>query len=383
VLGVRSVLSPSLKRSEIRTAVVERGSVDAVIQSSGRVIPEFEQVISCPYDSRIIKVIAEPGEQLVPGQKLLLLDDRLIELEIERLNDEIALKRNQREQLELEIARQLDEMKSERDILSLELEFQEAKTEQVKALEKIYAATAWSVKQAELEEEIKHLKKDQHLRNISRLLDTNKKKIEGLQIEMRLLHQQLRKVEDQINHATVKSNMEGVLVWIASEEGATLRQGQILARIANLERFRIEATVSDLNSARLSTGMAAKINVNNSILKGTVHNILPNIEGGIITLIIQLKNPSHINLRSNLSVDVNIVTESHDEVIRVKKGPFINGPGDQYVFVINGNRAIRREVKIGIAGIEFYEVTSGLSEGAEVILSGTENIIHMQQIRIK
>jgi len=382
-LGIRSILAPTLSIAKIRTTVVERGSVDAVILSSGRVVPEFEQVISCPFDSRIVKVEAEPGVQLKSGQNLLLLDDRLIRLDIDQLQDEIALKTNQREQLELEIDRQLDEMNSVKDILSLELKFQEAKTEQVKALEKIYAATAWSVKQAELEEEIKHLKKEQNLREISRLLESNKKRVEGLQIEMRLLQQQLRKVEDQINRATVKSNMEGVLVWIASEEGATLRQGEILARIANLEKFRIEATVSDLNSARIAVGMAVKVKANTQILSGNIHNILPKIEGGIITLIIQLDNPSHDRLRSNLSVDVYIITESREDVLRIKKGPFVNGPGEQEVFVIEDNKAIRKKATIGIAGMDFYEVIDGLQMGETVILSGTDDYIHLDTIRIK
>ncbi|MBT7619266.1 MAG: efflux RND transporter periplasmic adaptor subunit [Calditrichaeota bacterium] len=382
-LGIKSMLTPTLSIDKIRTAVVDRGSVDAVILSSGRVVPEFEQVISCPFDSRIVRVESEPGTQLTPGHNLLLLDDRLIRLDIDRLQDEIALKHNQREQLELEINRQLDEMNSEKDILSLELKFQEAMTEQVKALEKIYAATAWSVKQAELEEEIKKLKKEQNLREISRLLESNKKRVDGLQIEMRLLQQQLRKVEDLINRATVKSNMKGVLVWIASEEGATIRQGEILARIANLERFRIEATVSDLNSARIAVGLAVKVKANNEILNGNIHNILPNIEGGIITLIIHLADPSHNNLRSNLSVDVYIITESRDDVLRVNKGPFVNGPGEQEVFVIEDTRAIRRKATIGIAGMDKYEVIDGLQEGETVILSGTDDYNHLETIRIK
>ena len=48
VWGLRSALSNSLQRSEIRTAVVERGDVDNTIQASGEVQPELEQVITSP-----------------------------------------------------------------------------------------------------------------------------------------------------------------------------------------------------------------------------------------------------------------------------------------------------------------------------------------------
>ena len=47
------LLRPSVKRSSIRTAVVDQGPVDACLSATGTVVPETEQVLSSPVDARL------------------------------------------------------------------------------------------------------------------------------------------------------------------------------------------------------------------------------------------------------------------------------------------------------------------------------------------
>src|SRR5262245_7934254 len=63
-LWLPGLLSPSLSRDRIRTAVVERGAVDATISATGLVVPAVEQLITSPVDARVLRVLERPGARL-------------------------------------------------------------------------------------------------------------------------------------------------------------------------------------------------------------------------------------------------------------------------------------------------------------------------------
>ena len=47
------------------------------------------------------------------------------------------------------------------------------------------------------------------------------------------------------------------------------------------------------------------------------------------------------------------------------------GSGTVYVFVVNGDQAIKRTIKIGVVGDRYAEVLEGLNENQKVVTSGT------------
>ena len=124
----------------------------------------------------------------------------------------------------------------------------------------------------------------------------------------------------------------------------------MIARIADLRTFRVDATVSDVHTKNLVTGMPVVIRVNEEdTLAGAVSTILPNIENGIITFRVTLADKSHTLLRPNLRVDVLVVTDRRPRALRAAQGPFSEGDGFRNVFVVRGDRAIRTPIALGLA----------------------------------
>jgi len=56
-------LQPSVKRDRIRTAFVEKGEMSSTLDASGLVVPEFEQTLTAPMATRVVRVSGEslPG----------------------------------------------------------------------------------------------------------------------------------------------------------------------------------------------------------------------------------------------------------------------------------------------------------------------------------
>src|SRR4051812_4563443 len=78
-------LRPSIRKSSIQTARVERGTVDATLQASGSIVPAGEQVVSSPVEARVLRIIRRPGDRVRAGDELMALDTSQTRLEVDRL----------------------------------------------------------------------------------------------------------------------------------------------------------------------------------------------------------------------------------------------------------------------------------------------------------
>jgi HlyD family secretion protein len=81
-----------------------------------------------------------------------------------------------------------------------------------------------------------------------------------------------------------------------------------------------------------------------------------------------------------MEVELQIVTQKKDSVIRVKNGPVFNRNRQQDLFVIKTDRAVREEVTVGLIGTEYVEIVAGLFPGDSVIISDISQSRHKREI---
>ena len=376
-------IQPSISKNRIRTAKVDSGPIEATISASGTVVPEFEQIITSPIDTRVIKVLKRAGTALRKGDQIISLDVTELALALEKVNEELALKQNRQAQLKLDLERTLNDLQSQLQVKKLRMEFLNSSAEQQKRLFEIGAGSKEQVRQAKLEEEIAAIELMQLENSIQNTRHSLQAQQEGLVLETKILQNKKTKIQGQLILASTKAERDGVLSWVVSSEGATIRKGEVVARIADLNTFRVQATVSDVHATRLATGLLVKVKINDDYLAGSVSNVLPTIENGIITLLIDLEDKSSRLLRSNLRVEVFIITANKEKTLRMKKGAFVSGEGTHEVFVVRDNVAVKTTVRLGISSFDAYEVVDGLAEGDEVIISDMRDYAHLKEVKVK
>lgn len=378
-----SLITPSLSRTRIRTAVVDSGPIESVTSASGTVVPEVEGVVSTPIDARVVSILKRPGAELRKGDPIVVLDTAASQLEIERLDGAITLKKNAQHQVELELERTLMDLQARVDAKRLDLQSLGSKTAQNRKLGAAGLLSADAVHDSELTEAKSRIELEALESAMRNSKVTSKAKLAGLDLEMQTLIGERDEARRQLELATMTSDRDGVLTWVVAEEGATLTRGAIVARIADLGSFRVDATISDVHAQQLSVGLPVRVKIGDDLLPGVVSNVLPAIQNGTITLSVRLDDPSNPLLRSNLRVDVLIVTDRRESALRIRKGAFATASGSVEAFVISGNRADRRTVRLGMSGVDSYEVVDGMSEGDEVIVSDTRDIAPFKSVTIK
>jgi HlyD family secretion protein len=378
------LLRPTLARDEIRTAVVEPGAVEATLSATGTVVPEVEHVLSSPIDARVLRVHLKPGARIEPGTTILDLDVAESRLALEKLVEQVHLKRNEERRQRLALDRTLTELKSRAALAAIDVKSYRIKLDQVTRLRASGLVSDDDVREAQVSLEKAEVGLADARAAIANTESAHSAELEDLDLETAMLVKERDQAARQLELATARADRGGVLTWVVEEEGAAVRRGDVLARVADLSSFRVLTTLSDVHAQRVAVGMPARVLVNGeATLAGRVSRILPTIKDGVMTLVVALEEKSSPLLRANLRVDVFVVTDRRASALRVERGPFASAEGEHDVFVVRGDRAVRQRVRIGLVSFEYVEVREGLFAGDKVIVSDMRDYAHLSEVRLK
>ncbi len=157
----RRSLGSTMESSRIRTGTVQRGDVENTLSATGEVIPAYEQIITSPIRASIKSVLLTPGTRIEPGQRIVELDKSLTQIEFERYQDQLALKKNSIEQLRMRLNKNLFDAEINDKIKLLNINKLRADLEDARRLEKVGGGTKEDITRAENALKIAELEKKQ------------------------------------------------------------------------------------------------------------------------------------------------------------------------------------------------------------------------------
>ena len=376
-------LRPAVEREEIRTAKVERGPVEGIVEASGTVIPAFEGALSSPVEARVEKILKRPGETVRAGEEILRLDTSSARLSVERIEDQLARKINEQRQLRLTLESNLINLRGQIERGELDAQVFAQRAEQNRKLRENGLVSEQNLKASEIEARKAQIELAQLKASVQSAQRSTDAQLDGVELDLQTLRKERDDAARLLQLATTRSDRSGVLTWVIPQEGVTVPRGEVIARIADLDSFRVNATVSDIHSSRLRPGQVVRVMLDGQPLNGRLAAIDPTIENGAVKFHVDLDDARNSKLRNNLRVDVLVVTDARATTLRLRKGPFAQGEGTESVFVVQGDHAVRRPVRFGLSGYEYFEVLDGLDEGEEVILSNMQDYQHLERVNFK
>jgi HlyD family secretion protein len=376
-------LRPSVAREQIRTGTVDRGPVEGIVEASGTVVPAFEGVISSPVEARVEKVLKRPGDLVKAGDPILALDTSAGRLDLGKIEDQLAKKANEQQQLRITLEKSLNDLRGQIEAQKLDAEASGYRAEQNQKLRAEGLVSETTFKAAEVEAKKARIQLAQLQAAVEEARRSTAAQLQGVELDLATLRKERADAQRLLDLATTRSDRAGVLTWVVPQEGATVRRGDVIARIADLDSFRVEGTVSDVHSSSLHPGQPVRVKLDDQTLDGRLASIDPTIENGAVKFKVDLADARNPKLRNALRVDVLVVTDERASVLRVPKGPFAQGGQTEEVFVVQGDRAVRRRVRLGVTGDEYYEVLDGLAPGEVVIVSDMKDYTHLEKVALK
>jgi HlyD family secretion protein len=193
----------------------------------------------------------------------------------------------------------------------------------------------------------------------------------------------LRELGRKLQQAGITATRDGVVTWVNKNIGSSITQGEVLARFADLGSFKVSGKISDTYLDQVRIGMPVIIKINDSTTRGSISNIDPSVQNGIISFDIALNERNNKLLRPNMKVDVFPVTSSLDNIIRVQNGPAFTGAVTQDIFVLQDGKASKRTVNIGLSNFDYVEIKNNVKPGEIVITTDLSRFKNSKEIIIK
>ena len=380
----RSLLQTSVEAARIRVATADIGPVENTLSATGEVIPAFEQVITSPIRASVRRVILTPGTRVRPGQAILELDKSLTQIEYEKLKDQLALKQNGIEQLRLKLNKNLYDADINDQIKALNINKLAAEVEDTKRLLKVGGRTQEDVTRAENALKIALLEKKQLENDLTYNRQSMGASLKETQLQAQIEATNLKVLDHKLKQADIVADRAGVLTWVNDHVGSAVNEGEMLAKLADLGSFRVDGSASDAYADQLKSGLPVIVKINETNLRGTITQVKPSVQNGVMQFAVQLDDNRHASLRPNMKVEIFIVTNSSPRAVRVANGPAFKGKRRQYVYVMNSPTvAERREVEVGLSSFDFIEIKSGLQAGEKVIITDLSEYEHLERITIE
>ncbi len=356
----------------ISTGTVARGEFNDYIRISGQVAPMTTIQIS-PLEGGVVQdIVTEEGSRVKKDDVILVLSNENLDLQILNAEADLAEKENILRNTMISMEQQ--KLNVEQEKLQLQVEVRRCKRayEAQKSLyeEKLIAKEAWLKAEEDYLLAVDRLQLVQHRAKQDSLY-------RGVEIEqmreslgnMRLNMQMIRKRKDNL---TIKAPIDGELGLLDVVLGQSIGSGARIGQINNLDSYKIEAQIDEHYIDRVNAGLDAVFERQNEKFHAVIRKVYPEVRDGKFKADFKFDGQQPENIRSGQTYYLNLQLGQPEEAVLLPRGSFYQKTGGKWIYVLsdNGEKAIKREIRIGRQNPQYYEVVEGLQPGEKVIVSG-------------
>jgi HlyD family secretion protein len=365
------------------TGKVDSGAVVYTLDAQGVVVPENEVFLRAYSSGVIKKIINSPGSHIKAGDVILLLETDQTKTNIENATDQLEVMKNNlwknrlnatSTKVDLEYNMEMKKL----NITSLKSDL--ADQEQLLEVGGISPAKIEKTRQ-ELVIADMELKTTQQKNSIQlKQLDAEE---EGLLLQIAMKEKEIEMMNETFSKMTIKAPSSGIVLNIYKKEGEKVNSDELLAQISNMTTFKINASIGEDFADKVKTGGEVCAEVNKEFLSGQIGRVLPIIENNKVNFEVFLVESNHPSLIPNMNIDLKVTIEKRDSVLRIPTGEAFNKSEKQFVFVLRGDKATRKEIITGLKGSNYIEIISGINIGDDIILSDISSFRHMKEVEIE
>jgi membrane fusion protein, multidrug efflux system len=198
---------------------------------------------------------------------------------------------------------------------------------------------------------------------------------------------QVEQLEARVSFATVTSPINGLITEKHVETGDVVGNQTRLFTIADVSMMVVRVGVSELDVVAINAGDAVQVALDaypGIALRGRVLRIFPSANPAtrLVPVEVALAGAEAATARPGFLARATFGVGARSNVMLVPAAAVMPTAGGQAVFVVDGDRAVRRTVEIGVTHTGRIEIIAGLMDGELVVTTGNSMLRDGAQIRI-
>ena len=371
LLATTSSNSMRVDRVNLTTATVEKGEFNDYTRISGNVQPLVSVQLS-PHEGGIVQeILIEEGSQVKTGDPILILSNDNLDLQILNAEAELAEKENILRNTMIQMEQQKLSVRQEELQLSTEVKRNLRNFRQQEALfnDKLIPKEDYlkAKEDYELAEKRFQLIKERSAQDsLYRSVEIRqmRQSLENMRMNMEMIRGRKEKL-------IVRAPIDGELGLLDVNLGQSVAEGSMIGQINSMDSYKLETKIDEHYIDRIVPGLIANFDRQGKQFEVVLRKVYPEVREGKFQADFKFEEERPENLRRGQTYYLDLQLGQPEEAVIIPRGSFYQKTGGRWIYVLdkNGNKATRREIKIGRQNPQYYEVTEGLEPGEQVIVS--------------
>ncbi|MBE0377143.1 efflux RND transporter periplasmic adaptor subunit [Pseudoalteromonas prydzensis] len=375
--------SQHIDRSSLTVSTVKQGAFKDALSLRGQVVPKTSIYLDTIAGGQVEERLVEQGEYVEKGQPLVRLSNTNLQLDVmsreAQVTEQLNFLRNT--QMTMETSR----LNLRRDLLEIELKITHL-TRRLKQTKPLVKSGVLAQEQlAELEEDLNYYQARKELTLERQKQENSIREVQVAQLadSAKMLEKNLQFARRNLDNLLIKAPVSGYLSELDVEIGESKNSGARLGQIDIPNEYKLVVRLDEFYLNQVQRDMTVMIELESGTVNAKVSKIDSRVQQSQFQIEVDLPSNTK-SIKRGQSIDIELMLGGDkNNALLLKRGAFFTNSGGNWVYVIEqgGDKAVRRDIRLGKKNQNYFEVLEGLNAGDQVITSSYSNFDKAQQLQ--
>ena len=359
----------------LNIASVEQGEFNDYVRLTGSVQPMTTVQLS-PLESGVVeRIVAEEGTQVKRGVVILEMSNNSLSMQILQSEADLAEKQNILRNTMISMEQERLALRQEKLQLDLEVSRLKRTFEQNQSLYNENLLARETYLQSKEDYDLAVGRRNLILERQRQDSLYRSSQVEQMEESLRSMQRNMELIRQRVDNLKVKAPIDGEVGMLDVVLGQSLQQGANIGQVNDLTTYKVQAQVDEHYIDRVTTGLVASFERQGAEYEMQLRKVYPEVRNGQFKADFRFVGDAPENIRSGQTYYLNLQLGEAAEAILIPRGSFYQATGGKWIYVLDatGEKAYRREIRIGRQNPQYYEVIEGLQPGEKVITSSYDN----------
>ena len=354
---------------------VEQTEFNDYVRLAGTVKPITTVQIS-PMESGLVeRIVAEEGTMVRKGDVIVELSNNSLSMQI--LNSEADLAEKQNILRNTLISMEQNRLNLRQEQMQLDMEVERKRraftNNDVLYKKELLARETWVQSKEDYEYSGKRRSLMMERQKQDALYRT--KQVKQMESDLQSMARNMQLIRQRVDNLLVKAPIDGEVGALDVVLGRNVGSGSSIGQINDMSAFKVSTQIDEHYIDRIVVGLPATIERQERKYDMVIRKVYPEVSGGQFRADFTFAGDIPENIRIGQTYHINLQLGEASEAVIIPRGAFYQTTGGSWIYVVDpsGEKAYRRDIRIGRQNPQHYEVLEGLEPGEKVITSAYEN----------
>ncbi len=209
--------------------------------------------------------------------------------------------------------------------------------------------------------------------------------VEGAKLQVKLAEAQYTVAKRQVEDSKIKSPVSGTVIMKMMETGMMVGPATPVITVADLSQIKVRVSVPEKDIYKLKVNQTVEVSfeaIGKQKFNGKIYTISDKADEAHTFMVEILVPNSQGIIKAGMFATVDFKLPAERNAMFIPRKAINGSLKTPIVYVAQGNKAVQKEVVLGVEKDTYIEVVSGLSESDLVIISGQNNLSENAEIEV-